>query len=717
MASSNKLSVSELDFDQIKSNLVGFLQSQDQFSDYDFEGSSLSILMDLLSYNTHYNGFYANMIANEMFLDTAVFRESVVSRAAGLGYTPRSRKASVAYVDITLSAEAIDGEDYPSTITIEKWAKFKSSTGDGEYTFVTLEDKVLEYDSTNSDSTTWVYVAKNVDVYQGKIAEYSFTVQNPYSNKYSSARDEYVLPSSFIDIDTLEVSVNDSADVDDSTPFERATSLIGKDAYSAVYWLNETEDFKYELKFGDGVTFGLGIQQGNVINCTYLITDGPDANGCKSFIPSTYSVSSELEGTVLTCTPSEYISLKLDQNYVANFKIGEIVYGTESGATGRVISWDATTKYLVLTQTSGNFKYIKTSTGYVGEAINAPSGATGTITLVRNERSKSVSGSERESNDSIKLLAPLSYQSQDRCVTIKDYEYLIKNLFYQKVKSIKVWSGESMTEPQYGKVFIAIRPYTSQVLSASDKVEILNAIKAKNITSIQPSIVDADYIYVVPTISVKYNPSEFAVKGISIKDIVIQKVTNFASTYLNEFGTPFYFSDFIAYLDDSETSIVSVNVDIKMKKNFDLPLQSQSKGKVIKFSNQIKKSDNSENVNFSLESSTFTLLDGDNEIVDCRLAVDASNNKNLVVIDLEENIIKTDVGVIDYVTGEVTINDLVVSSTTTTNPNNPTLEGRIELFAKSIDNDVFGNENQIIDIQSSDIPSIVTSDIRNLVVA
>lgn len=712
----NNLKVSELDFDTIKSNFKAFLKGQDTFKDYNFEGSSLSVLLDILAYNTHYMSFYANMVANEMFLDTATLRESIASRAKMLGYTPRSRKASVAYVDLVVYVNIVSGTTAPSSITLKKYAEFSSSVNDIQYRFVTLENKVLDYSASNSSTTQWAYVLNNIDIYEGSVIDYSFNVTNPYSTDFYSPGNKFIIPSSTIDTDTLVVSVQESDKVLDSTVFEKADVLVDKDASSTIYWLNETENFYYEIKFGDGVTFGKALQTGNIIKCSYLSTNGTDANGCKTFSASSQQFSGwptglALEGVTTTTTASSYIRMRLNQQYVSNFKVGEEVTGADSGAKGKVISWDSAYGNLTVVPISGysnNFKYVKTTNGYLGESIIAPSTATGIITLISRESSISSSGAERESDDSIRLLAPLSYQTQNRCVTIKDYETFIKKQFYSTVRSIKVWSGESMTEPQYGKVFIAIRPYTGQVLSAEDKNRILLSVKDKNILSIQPVIEDIDYIYIIPTCTVKYNPSQFTSKDSSIRDIISQSIADFAITYLDEFGSPFYYSDFIRYLSSADSSIISVNIDIVLKKYIDIPFLTSAEGLKINFSNKLKSS--------SISSSKFVFKYGAAENAECQLSVSDVNNNVLVVVNSNGDVVTggENIGTINYETGTITFNKLIVSSTTVAHPSNPDLEGRIEIYADTDDNDIFSNEHQVIDIASSDNSLITTTDIRNL---
>ena len=270
MPSSNKLQITDLEFDQIKSNLKSYLSAQSKFQDYDFEGSGMSVLIDLLAYNTHYTGYYANMLGNEMFLDSSSLRESVVSHAKHLGVTPSSVKASVAKLDFTFTPSSS-----PISLTIEKNTKFKSNIDGQNYTFVTNKTtSVLR-------SGTGTYEATGVEITEGKILNKSYTVLA------SDTGQRFILPNKNIDVDTISVTVQNSSS--DSTVFtytdgnaQDVTTIKGTDR---VFFIQEIEDKKYELTFGDGAV-GKQLSDGNVIFIEYIVTNGTLANKASVFTAS-----------------------------------------------------------------------------------------------------------------------------------------------------------------------------------------------------------------------------------------------------------------------------------------------------------------------------------------------------------------------------------------------------------------------------------------------
>ncbi len=277
---SSKLKVAELDFDAIKSNLKNFMGDQNEFADYDFDASALSVLLDLLAYNTHYNAFYLNMVVNEMFLDTASIRNSVVSRAKHLGYTPQSVRGSKAYVDLTITPT-----DTPATIVIEKDTQFSSSVNGISYLFATSNSVTLNVNANG------VYTTANVELNQG------IPLTHKYTANTKDPDQKFVLPNANTDTSTLTVQIQTSAE--DSTTFTYAiandTTTIN--ATSNVYFLEEAEDGKYECIFGDDV-IGRKPVTGNIVLLSSLIADANNPNGATTFTPvgsvggySTVSVS------------------------------------------------------------------------------------------------------------------------------------------------------------------------------------------------------------------------------------------------------------------------------------------------------------------------------------------------------------------------------------------------------------------------------------------
>ena len=261
--SSHRLDISELDFENIKGSLKRFLSNQNEFKDYDFEGSSLSILLDLLAYNTHYLAYNANFVANEMFLDTAQLRSSVASLAKLVGYTPNSARAPIADLKLVIN----DGTG--SIITIPAGTKFTSSIDDLTYSFVTVADKTVQ-------PVDGVYTAQSLNVYEGTYVSYNYT----YDEQDIDQR--FLISSDRVDTTTIKVVIQNSASDVTTNVYTKATSITELDGTSKVFFLQEAEDGQYEIYFGDGV-IGKKLDDGNIINVSYVVTNKTEANGATAF--------------------------------------------------------------------------------------------------------------------------------------------------------------------------------------------------------------------------------------------------------------------------------------------------------------------------------------------------------------------------------------------------------------------------------------------------
>ena len=271
MANSDaKLKVAELDFDAIRDNLKNYLKSQSEFSDYNFEGSGMSVLLDILAYNTHYMGYYLNMVANEMFIDTALNRQSVVSHAKLLGYTPRSRVAARAAIDLTITPVQNDAN---SAVLIPRFTRFISETKDGaNYVFVTPSSRVV-----TKNNETGLFVAENLEIKEGLPTGFTFTYDeqtNP--NQY------FELPDTNIDTSTLQVTVQVSRENANQESYILSQDATDVDADARVYYLEENKNGKYQIYFGDGV-IGKKLTNGNIVAVSYLVTSGTNANGLRNF--------------------------------------------------------------------------------------------------------------------------------------------------------------------------------------------------------------------------------------------------------------------------------------------------------------------------------------------------------------------------------------------------------------------------------------------------
>ena len=452
MASDNKrINVTDLDFDQIKANLKNFLKGQSEFSDYDFEGSAMSVLLDVLAYNTHYNALYNNLSINEMFLDSASKRNSVISRAKELGYTPRSSVSATAKVNLTITSPTSG----PSVVNIPAYSQFNTVINGTQYSFYTKE-------SLSAVGASTSYTLNDVILTEGTPLTYRYDV---------TSGTRYIIPNTNVDLSTLRVRVQENASSSTYYAYTLSTSIVDADSTTKVFWVKEIDDGLYEVTFGDGIV-GKGLVAGNVVHFDYFTSNQEAANGARLF---SYAGSPPYTGASVSVT-------------------------TTSVAAG---------------------------------------------------------GAAPEDLDSIKFNAPRSYAAQNRAVTPDDYRALIYANF-SDAASVAVWGGEDNDPPIYGKTFISVKPKTALKLTVQQKSEIINTILAqRNIVSITPEIVDADFINVALTTTVYYNERDTVRTSNDIANIVRDTILNYNDTDLQKFEGVFRFSKLSRLIDAAEPSIVS----------------------------------------------------------------------------------------------------------------------------------------------------------------
>ena len=278
-----RLNVTELDFDTIKGNLKTFLRNQDQFTDYDFEGSGLSNILDLLAYNTHYNAVYANVLANEMFIDSADLRNSIVSHAKHVGYTPQSATSPIAYLDLTVIGAT------GNTLTAARGTTFQTTVDSVTYNYLVKDD-------TTITPSAGVYSFSSLPVYEGTL------VTNKYTVDTANADQRFLIANELADTTTLKVTVQNSSADSTTATYTLATDLADVTGTSTVYYLEGAEDSQHEVFFGDGV-LGKSLSTGNIVTLSYIVTNADDSNGA-----TTFSLSGNVGGftnvTVTTATNS-----------------------------------------------------------------------------------------------------------------------------------------------------------------------------------------------------------------------------------------------------------------------------------------------------------------------------------------------------------------------------------------------------------------------------
>jgi len=584
--SANKLRVTELDFDGIKNNLITHFKQSSEFGSegsYNFEGSALSMLLDVLAYNTHYMGYYVNMLANEMFLDSASKRESIVSIAKHLGYTPKSANCARITFDATNNGTE-NSTVYPIGVLNSSGETVAATIFEGKnedekiFTFYPIEEQTIVGEIDKTESITCM---------EGKLVNRSYIVDtNNLDQKYTLDKN--------IDTSTLKVSIKSDSSSSTRTPytlFEDISSM--KDGN--IYYLNEIEAGQYEIVFGDGENTGNKLSDGNVILLTYLISSEAEPNG-----------------------------------------------------------------------------------------INEISMATGGDSLTLKVTSHASGGSGSQSDESIRFMAPKSFQHKNRAVTVDDYATLVLEK-YPAADSVITWGGEENDPVAFGKVFIAIRPTSGDVLTNADKLLIRTELLQKNkVIGIVPEVVDPDYTYLKVAVNVVYDSVKALVPAGTIMNNVISSITSYNKTELDKFDQDFRFSPLSTAVDNSDDSIVSNHMSLSLYK----------KVKASTGSNSI---DDSWELKFSTKLDSITSNYFNSENYENIRFVESDG-----VLNLEDNlgnVVKSNVGLVSS-TGTVDINPINILLT-----DNIDSDGNHWLtFISTIDQkDVELIKGQVISIKDSDI--------------
>lgn len=485
----NNLTVTDLDFQDIKKNLIDhFENTETGFTDWDFEGSNLNTVIDLLAYNTHYNAMLAHMAVNESFIDSAQLRSSVVSASKLLGYIPRSYSSSKVQLDGVFDIPVDGRSSAPTIFNMTRGSIFSTTYNETPFSFVVLDDNIPLTKVGNTyvtDSNTPIIA------YEGRIVKHRLT---------SNASDDshrYEIPDENIDISTLKVRIYDSSSSVDGTATEfTQVNLSQVNKESTIYFLNENTFGNYEITFGNGV-FGQKLIGGNIIELEYLITKGEIANGANS-----------------------------------------------------------------------DFTYIPTSgpSTYVGSQIS----------MALHGGTRASGGARKESLERLKQNAINSFTTQGRAVTADDYKNLILSNF-QFVQSVSVWGGEDANPPEYGKVFISAKPYPKgddeeDLLTPTDKKNILDYLDGKKVLAIIPEIVDPNYVNIVLDVMFKYNPNitSQSVSEIqtSIRDTTLQ---SYVEDEINTFDTIFRHSHFVRLIDNHSRAIMNSLVRVFVQQTISIP--------------------------------------------------------------------------------------------------------------------------------------------------
>ena len=549
-----ELSVNQLDFFAIRNNLKSFLKSQNDFKDYDFEGSGLSVLLDILSYVTHYQGIYNNLTANELFLDTSIKRSSLVSHAKSLGYVPRSITAPVANLNITFAGSVPD--------ILPAGQVFTTKIGAKTYNFTNTEAV-----QTNFRVTPHI---QNMEVKEGVLRTVSYVVPN--SNPYQRFR----IKDDAMDTKTISVTVtksfNDNTGLSDV--WSIGTNAVVVDGSSNVYFVEEDYDGAYSLSFGDGV-IGKKLEAGNIVTVTYLQTKGAEANGAGS------------------------------------------------------------------TDTEDTPAFV-----YNNNTVSVASAAGG--------------GSEKESISSIRFNAPKAFASQNRAVTSSDFEALVNNNF-SGFQSVLVYGGEFNTPPEFGKVFIVLKPNTATLVPTSVKNSIASFLKDRCSVSITPEVKDPTPLYVRYVLDSVYSPNKTKLNqsllNSTMKDVI--------STYIDEntygFNSSVSFAKLEKNLLESVSGLETLSIKPSLEFRF-FPLVDTATNYEVNFKNEILHPH--DGYIPVISSNEFIFSDADGILKNVYLEDDGFGNLVLYQLQGSTKVYLDDVdfGRVNYKTGALSFNSFALST-------------------------------------------------------
>jgi len=578
-----------LDFDQIKTSIKDYLRANSDFTGIDFEGSNFSILIDTLAYNTYITAFNSNMVVNESFLDSATLRENVVSLARNIGYVPRSRNSAKSTISFSVTVIGTNTKN----LTLKKGLVCKGNIENTDYMFSIVEDITFNTEETSfidGQSNTINAVRadfNNIEVFQGSFLSKRFVYDGSLNQKF-------ILDNSFIDTASIKVYV-------DNVEYKLVDNIVNVNNESTVFLIQEIQDEKYELLFGDGL-IGKKPQNGDIITVDYLITDGEEGNGASFF--SFAGRITDINDNPINPEPFNVITISPAQN-----------------------------------------------------------------------------GSDIENIDSIRYFAPKIYSAQNRAVTGRDYEAIIKEI-YPDTESVSIVGGEELDPPVFGTVQISIKPTNGELISEFNKNRILSQLKNYSVSGIKQSIIDLKVLYVELDSFVYYDDSK-----ISTPQTLKTKISNTLNSYaksldLNKFGGRFKYSKVLRAIDNTDTAITSNITRVKMRRNLNTLINQFTQYELC-FGNQFHVN----STGFNIKSTGFTVA-GESGTV---YLTDVPNpDKKTGLISVVKNlsngkikVISKSSGTIDYVKGEINIGTINITSTE--KPNNI-----IEVQAIPESNDVIG---------------------------
>ena len=574
-----------LDFNDLRTQIKNYLRSSSSFTDFDFEGSNFSVLIDTLAYNSYITSYNTNMAVNESFIDSATLRENVVSLARNIGYVPRSKKSSIARISFSID---ISGKPV-QTVKLHKGIVAVGSIQGGNYIFSIPDD------ITASPNSSGIVTFDNISIYEGTYLTKTFKVNNSLPNE------KYIIPNESIDTSTVRVTVKSNI-TETYVPY---TNIFDVNKDSRLFLIQEIEDEKYQIIFGDD-TLGKKPADGSTIEVSYIMTNGIEGNDASNF----------------------------------NF--------------------------------SGKLTYML---GGIETSID--DGIASLSTLQASEN-----GDEIESIDNIKYLAPRVYASQYRAVTPNDYSSLIPFL-YPNIDSVSAYGGEELDPPQYGKVYITVKPKNGEILSSITKDSIKNDLKKYTVAGIKQEFVDLKYLYVEYESTVSYD-SGYVPDQQQLRSRILSAIESYSkSADINSFGGRLKYSKLVSTIDKVDTGITSNITNIVMKRNM-VPEYNLLANYEICYGNQF----HADMEGFNVRSSAFKLegVAGNVYLTDLPYSDGKTGTvKFFTIVDNAINYINENAGIVDYVHGEIILYPTTISSSS--------VNAGIEIEVTPESNDIIAKES------------------------
>jgi hypothetical protein len=595
-----------LDFSDLRTQIKDYLRANSNFTDFDFEGSNFSTLIDVLAYNSYITAYNTNMAVNESFLDSATLRENVVALARNIGYVPRSKRSSRAKVNFTVNTTGRDSR----TVVLKAGVVALGAVEGGNYIFSLPEDKTVAVGNDKIASFN------GVELYEGAFLKKNFVIDNSQPNQ------RFILPNPNIDTSTIRVYATNTT----TEEYKLYTNIFDLQKDSKVFLIQEIEDEQYEILFGDDIV-GKKPISGTSITVTYIVTNGKDADGASNF---TFS------------------GVLRDNNNIL----------VSSGVS-----------LLTTVQSAEN-------------------------------------GDDIEPIDSIKYLGPRVYASQYRAVTANDYKGLIPYLF-PNVDSVTAYGGDELDPPEYGKVFISIKPRRGKYLSQLTKETIKKQLKQYSVAGIKPEIVDLKYLFIELDVNVYYDKSSTS-DVLNLQSSVINTLKSYGDSYeINNFGGRFKYSKVVSLIDNTSDSITSNITKIKIRRDLQ-PAYNKLSTYEICFGNKfhVKKNNLSDGRGYNIKSSGFT-IDGVNGTIYLSDVPSTETTGTIFFFRMENNvpaIVKNNAGTVNYEKGEIILD--VVNITGSVNPDG------IQIQAVPDSNDVIALKDIYLELS---IPNTVVNMIEDTI--